>query len=254
MTTTDIDALIRLVRQNTEARDALRRELLTDDLLSLPERFSQYTLSADRRLDTLLQHAEATNRTLEALLQHADAIGQQMRGIQHDLSEIHGITQRQQTDFSNFRGAYAENTARRKASLITRMVAMRLGKRVIASKQLTRDNLADMIIEAHESSDLSDISDDTLTSFQDSDIIIEAKERSRAGNIFYIAVEASYTGHEEDTDRAVEHAELLRRFTGQDAYPVVAGVRIGNDIVDVVNGHGQVFVPWYQLSEGDLDP
>ncbi|HUY98128.1 MAG TPA: hypothetical protein VMW47_11010 [Verrucomicrobiae bacterium] len=44
----DLDALIRAVRSNPEARDTLRRELLTEELLALPERFAQLVQRLDR--------------------------------------------------------------------------------------------------------------------------------------------------------------------------------------------------------------
>lgn len=45
--------LTRLLRENPEWRDELRRELLTEELLELPQRFAEYTKVTDRRLETI---------------------------------------------------------------------------------------------------------------------------------------------------------------------------------------------------------
>ena len=51
------DDLIRAVRENEEFRAAMRRELLTEELLELPRRFEEYREANDRRLDTLVVRA-----------------------------------------------------------------------------------------------------------------------------------------------------------------------------------------------------
>ena len=45
--------LTRLLKENPEWRDELRRLLLTEELLELPQRFAEYTKVTDRRLDTI---------------------------------------------------------------------------------------------------------------------------------------------------------------------------------------------------------
>ncbi len=47
------DDLIRVVRENPEFRAAMRRELLTEELLELPRRFAEYTEANDRGLDRM---------------------------------------------------------------------------------------------------------------------------------------------------------------------------------------------------------
>ena len=60
-------------------------------------------------------------------------------------------------------------------------------------------------------------------SFRKADILIEAADES--GEPCYVAVEASYTADERDTERALRNAELLRRATGRPARAAVAYVR-----------------------------
>ena len=60
-----IQDLLRLLDENPEWVDALRARLLTQELLELPERFSQFTEAADNRFDKLeitLQQFIAGNR------------------------------------------------------------------------------------------------------------------------------------------------------------------------------------------------
>ena len=44
---------LRAMRENDEFRSAARRELLTEELLALPQRFAEYSQTTDRKLDRL---------------------------------------------------------------------------------------------------------------------------------------------------------------------------------------------------------
>ena len=83
---------------------------------------------------------------------------------------------------------------------------------------------------------------------------------------FYIAVEASYTADVEDTLKVTDHAKILRAATGLDAYPVVAAVRLDDEITpemgsrlydDVerfVEANDADAALWYRLDSADLRP
>ena len=94
-----------------------------------------------------------------------------------------------------------------------------------------------------------DIPPGVRRSFYVADLV--AKVQDGDGNQLFMAVEASYTADERDTQRAVRNAEFITRFTGMTAVPVVAS--LGNDravqqLVD--DGH----VLWFQFQLQDLQP
>ena len=75
-------------------------------------------------------------------------------------------------------------------------------------------------------------------------MIIEATDA--AGQLHYIAVEVSFTADQRDIDRPIRNAGYLARFTGKPAHAVVASVRKGRRIDDII-ASGQVH--WHQLRE-----
>ncbi len=70
----DLDALIRAVRSNPEARDTLRRELLTEELLGLPGLVAQLTA----RMDQLAQRVDQLGVRMDQLAQRVDQLGARM--------------------------------------------------------------------------------------------------------------------------------------------------------------------------------
>ena len=86
-----------------------------------------------------------------------------------------------------------------------------------------------------------------LQSFAKAGLVIKGKDSSLLTN--YIAVEISYTADQRDIDRAIRNADLLSRFTGRPAHPVIASVR--NDSV-VSNLVADGFIRWYEIPQRDL--
>ena len=224
--TPSITEILNAVRNDPEVRDALRRELLSQDLLELPERFSAHAAATERRLgsleNVLAEFIAATNRRLEALEQGQEELKQDMAGLkqgQEELKQGHDslvtIVTGVREDIRPLKAAHARNAAERA------IVGIALTNDCLPVKQLGELDLYQML-PANQSSDIDRASQE---SFRRADLVIEAEHES-TGETHYFAVEASYTAGLNDIRRAVRNAEYLTRFTGRSAQPVVASVDI----------------------------
>ena len=263
MTTTisTTDDFIRALRENPDFHEAARRELLSDELLELPQRFTEYTLSTDKKLEVLTENVNALavrmaelTEIVAALVRNQERMQSDMQDMRADLKgdirALHGMYRRQHDDFQNFRGQFAESAARKKVPTITYATGEAIGKeldwdRLMSMKQRRR------MVRQHPSV-FSSLTAGERISFEEADLIIEALDMSTGGNICYIAVEASYTCNREDVDRARRNAKLLTACTGQNAYAVVTGIRLNDNVKDEVNGDGEDAVVWHQFEERDL--
>ncbi len=276
---------------NPEWREELRRTLLSAELLALPDtqaslaaEVREFVAATNRRLGSVevdiveirkdiveirAEIAEIQKTIVEiqktiaemqkdiAVIQkeiieiRADIIEirAEIVELRRDLTAMHRITQRQQSDFQNFRGQFAENTTRKKAPSITMSVGSAIGKRLLNKRVLTQADLSNFTKNA----DISRIPYNHIISFQEADLIIEAYNLQDRDDTCYIAVEASYTCDQDDADRALRHAAILRGFTGKPVYPVVSGVRIHDALKDAVNGGGEDSILWHKIDEDELD-
>ena len=155
-------------------------------------------------------------------------------------SDIRGM----KSDIEWMKGADVENATVLHAEAIVAEIAQSesLTRGLKHNRNLTRADLTKM------STDATDLTSDELRRFRRADLVVEAEDR---GETCYIVVEASYTVDERDTSRAMRHAQLLERFTGQRAYAAVSGVRKDNRI-DPVLASGKVF--WYEVAEQEVRP
>ena len=122
---------------------------------------------------------------------------------------------RSQQTWPPSRGSHARDAAQRAVRRIARIVNCRL------QEQLNDDDLYGFAAN----NDTTGITPEDLKSFENADIVLRASHRD-TGEIHYIAVEASFTGGEDDTRRALRNARYLTRFTGQPAHAVVAALRL----------------------------
>ena len=266
--------IIRALREDPDLLDQVRRAVMTDGVLALPNQFAAMLETQNRMLGDIASLRQTQNAMLETQNRMLDDIADMrqtqnrildeqasLRETQNQLLETQNEILRRlgnletrfgrlDHDYRNFRGNYAENAARKRAPSI----AMYLDE----SKNLGIDELTiavlsgpDILALAGEygSDRLASIPRETRGSFYEADLIIRATKMD--GSTFYVAVEASYTCDGRDTTRAMSHSRLITEFTGNEAWPAIAGVRLDRDIEPLINS-GEVF--WFAIEGDDLEP
>ena len=255
------EELLELLRENTEFREAVRREVLTEDITRLP---GEVTSIADRGESTqqiikemveiqnrTVQHLADLQRTQIGVLETQNTILETQTRMLDRLNNIETRVERMDGAFGNFRGNYAEAAARKNAASIAfgldEVEDIGLDETRIAI--LTRDDILTLARE-YGSEKLAAIDRGRKESLYKADLIIEVTKKGDSSTS-YIAVEASYTCDERDTRRAISHADLLKELTEKEAWPAIAGVRKDNNIQAQIDS-GEVF--WYPLEDDSLGP
>lgn len=156
------DDLIRVVRENPEFRAAMRRELLTEELLELPRRFAEYTRESDRRWDANDRRWDANDRRLERM--------------ERDIGDLKGISL--ETKLYN-----------RGMSNIATLLKVRNIKRVRVAEQ--DDNSAEFNQAIREAEDRGILSEQEYDRLLDTDMIVQCNRRGSTQDV-YVAIEATY--------------------------------------------------------------
>ena len=212
-----VEEILRLMDERPEVLEAVRARVLTRELLEMPERLS--------RLEAVVEELVATAREHTARFDRVEA----------RLDSIETTVNRMDGNFGSLKGRDLELTAKDQVSEIAR----RAGDYTFI-EQLTSNDLYVM----HRNADTEGISNDDLRSFRIGDIVMRVEDTN--GETCYVAVESSYTADERDTRRASRNAELLTRFTGCPAVPVIASVNLDRRI-EWITESGE-FV-WYEMDE-----
>ena len=234
----DIHDLFRIVDADSEMLGELRRRVVGEDLLALPERFNAF-VEEQRHFNEEQRHFNEEQRRVNEEQRRVNEGQRHFNEEQRRVNAQYGrdIAQLKQ-DLGQIKGAHARNETVRRAPLI----AMNMGCRYVRTL-----DVADLAAMAQEAA--ADIEPNAIASFVDADLVMEATAPD--GLAVYIVVEVSYTGNRSDTRRAIRNAGFLTRFTGCAAWPVIASVRNDPEIADLIDG-GQVH--WHRVRERDLEP
>ena len=225
MSQQDKERLLRTLQDDPVFLAEVRSLILPTELVQLPERFAQFATYVtgfiarqeefNARQEEFNARQAETNASVEARLQR----------ITDDLGDLKG------------------HVAGRIAREMSDDIAEQLGYEI--TQQLNGNDLRNML----RGSTANDIPAGVRRSFYVADLV--AKVRDQVGNQLFMAVEASYTADERDTQRAVRNAELISRFTGMTAVPVVASLENDHAVQQLVDdGH----VQWFQFQSRDLQP
>ena len=212
------DDLLQLLREDPTFYAEARRLILSDELLALPERFAALA----NRVDDFIEEQRTFNEEQRAFNE-----------------EQRATNQRLETAIWELRGDQAYRICRERAD----EVAEELGFTVIET--LTGLPLRELF----RSNPPPDFTPGDRRSFYNADLIVRVRDRQ--GNRAYLAVEASYTADERDSQRALRNAQYLRHITGMPAHAAIASrqnVRAIQELLD----EGTIL--WYQLPDEAFQP
>ena len=215
-----LDDFLQALDDNPAWRDAVRARLLGKDLLELPSQFNAF---AERQ--------QETNERLEASIQRMDGTLEELRRMN---ANAEARMNRMESDIGSVKGWF---------------VRARLKDFVVDFIEVMNCELAH-VLDVNElalmSKRIADTTPDELRSFRRADMVMLAGDRAANGSPVYLAVEASYTGSRNDTDRAERNARFLADVTGTRAIPVIASVQNAREVAEIIESGN---VRWYEIEE-----
>ncbi len=257
-----IQDLIRLLRENEEWRNAVRRELLTEELLELPQRFAEYVAANDKRWDDLGEWRGGVDEWRGSIDEWRGEVDEWRGSIDEwrgDVDEWRGSIDEWRGDVDEWRGGVD-----RKLDSIQGEVSE--VKEDVSSLRITVDSLRGTALEAKltrklpplvsrefdvariypiwtpgaiafgaHTQDFRDkmeraaedgvISDDDEVQVSVTDLVMRSRRRSDRSTLWF-AVEASGVINDDDITRARRSADIIAKVYKQDAVALVYGYRI----------------------------
>ena len=288
------DDMLRLVREDSDFRATMRRELLTAELLEVPQRLT----ALEQSTAALIEYTNATNRRLDNIEADITVMKDDINVMKDDISvtkndvsvmkddiavtkndvsviknDINGLGEafRQEVQAqSSYRGAHAQTAANRDRVRISNLFAKFHAIRRTDAMPVRRNRLKAWLQgENAEVVEALNLRDRAWETFLEPDIVAAVHDLMAdddAEPAFYIVVEASYTGEAEDIDKAIDHAKIVHAVTGLDAYPIVAAVRLDDkmepetrsrlydDVQKFVAANDADAAFWFRLGSADLRP
>jgi hypothetical protein len=224
----DFHDLVRLLEERPEWRAELRRLVLTEDLLAMPEQMVGLRQETEQRFQALASQMATLTARVDSLARQVEALTTQVEALTTQVSSLTGHV-------GELRG---ESLERRYRARVYAYFAPLLRRPHV----LTPDEAVSLLEEAIERSMLTREQAHELSL---ADIVVRGTSPAD-GSTLYLVVEVSLGIVAHDVTRAVERATLLER-TGVTARPVVAGQWLTPEAMEAV----RAFRVW-QLTDGHV--
>ncbi len=235
------DDLMRLLRENPDFRDAVRRELLTEELLALPRRFAEYTQGADNRMDGMDKRFDgvdarfdgvdarfdavdarfdAVDARFDGVDARLDGIDARLDGVDARFDGIDARLDRITDDIGELKGVYLEvKLHNRGVSYVATLLRARNGKRVRVAEQ--DGNSAAFNQALQEAEDRGILSEQEYGRLLDTDMIVQCNRRGSTQDV-YVAIEATYGVTNRDVVQVKDSERALRKvFPEAEVHPVL---------------------------------
>jgi predicted nuclease with TOPRIM domain len=239
-TVSEFRDLIQLLEQHPTWREELRRWVLTEELLALPQTVRELVDLQRQtetrmgqlagRMDELAQHVAELAQRFDRLVIRIDDLTQRME-------QLAETQLRMGSDLEQLKGHNLEQRYRERAPAYF----SRILRRVHA---LSNDELMALLDTAVTQGQLSE---DEADEILQADVVVRGRHRDD-GTEVYLVVEVSWGVGLHDVQRAAERAALLTRL-GTPALPVVAGFWVTPEAQEPV----RAFRVW-QVTDGRVTP
>lgn len=215
--------LVRLVEAHPEWRADLRRLVLTDELLLLPQQVAELRVRSEQQFQELTEAQRRTEDQLTILTVQVTSLARSVERLTDDVGELKG--KMLEMDYRTKGPAYFSRVVRR-------------------PHVLTSDEVVTLVESAREHGMLSDAEAQEL---YDADLIVQGR-RVEDRSAVYLVVEVSWGVGPHDVERAARRTALLAH-TGVAVLAVVAGARLTAEAGRLAQQH-QV----WQLTDGHTIP
>jgi hypothetical protein len=210
-TVNDFRDLLEILRTMPDWKEALRRELLGEEILELPRLVRELIKAVEemsKRLYRVEQDVEVLKADVEVLKADVGVLKADVEVLKADVGVL-------KTDVATLKGDSLERKYRERPFVYFRRIVRK-------SKVLTDSEIEELLSQAQANGALSEADVDEISRL---DVIVRGR-RITDDSVAYLAVEVSAKIDDYDVERAVRRAKLLAKIPGVVAIPVVAGEQL----------------------------
>ena len=232
MTTMDtVEDFLRILRERPDVREAVRREILTEEVLALPQTVAEIAAMVRELVRVQAEHTartESLETDVKGLKADVVEVKADVKGLKTDMVEVKSDIKDLQTKVGGLIGSDLE---RRLPTLLPPLLSQRLDlrrTRLVYTPGLLSALDSTFMSSVEGAADEARIEDWQEDRLRVTDLILRARRKDGGAEV-WIAVEASGTIGRSDIARASESAAALRAAFEEDAVAVVVGYRIRDE-------------------------
>ena len=221
--------LVAVIRSDDDLRQEIRKEILTEELIQLPARFTRLeedVAQIKQDLEEVKRDVTRIEEDVAQVKQDLEEVKQDVTQIKHDVAQLSGrVTNleegqsRMSGQLSHLMGSdYETKAIEQSRRLVRRRLGSERASLVYASGQNSEAFENEILLPAMRQGRIDRRQADQL---EEADCIIRCEDEQ--GNVVCGVVEISMTVQDRDRGRAAERAEIFGLATGLPTLPFVVG-------------------------------
>lgn len=235
-TVRDFHDLVELLEEQPTWRAELRRLILTDEVLGLPQALRELAQSVRELAESQRRYEERSDTRFTRIETDIHEIKGDVSQLKGDVSQLKGDVARLDDRLGELDGRTLEQQVRERLTAYLSRVALRL--RPIADADFAE------LLEA--AVDEGRISEEEMEEAKLIDAVARGRRRSD-GETIYLALEISVAVNSRDVERALRRATIITAATGVFTLPVVVGKTIRSEVRQEAESQG---ASWVVLPQG----
>jgi len=216
------DILIAL-KSHPDWLEELRKIILTTELLELPRKFEELL----KRVDKIEKDVEILKQDVAVLKQDVAVLKQDVAVLKQDVAVLKKDMAYLKGEFGRFKGKDYERTIRERYYAY-------FGKILRKSKLIQFEEIIPILDDAEEKGLITEEQRDSVLNL---DILVKGQIKSTQKQVI-LAIEVSYSLHEDDIERAIERAQVLAHVLHEEVIPTVVTAEVKEDLEKLADEKG----------------
>ena len=226
-----ITELLAAMDNDPQLEEALRQRVLTREILELPQKLAELAdmvarmaETLDRRLAAVEAQQVVTNERLDGMEAQQVVTNERLDGVDGRLDRIEYDQRVMRGQINNLNGSdYERKVVRRMSRLIRRHLGVRNAAVLAAINRPNGDTIASLL---NDGTERGVITEDDADELDRADVILRGS--SPDGEDVYVVGEISITIDDNDVDRAIARARVLRTASDTTTHAAVFGTAISD--------------------------
>jgi len=240
--------IIRALKEHPEWLEELRKIILTTELIELPRKFEELLENVkkiDKKVDrieqdvtVLKQDVSVLKQDVAILKQDVDILKQDVAILKQDVAVLKQDVAVLKQDVAYLKGEFGRFKGREFERTIREKYYAYFGKLLRKSKLINFEEILPLL-ESAEDKNL--ITEEQKLSVLQLDLLVSGELKPTKKRVF-LAVEVSYSLHEEDIERSVERANILAHLLKKEVIPVLVSVEVKREIEKKIEDKGALLI------------
>ncbi len=226
--------IIRALKEHPEWLEEVRKIILTTELIELPRKFEKLLENVkklDKKVDRIEQDVAVLKQDVAVLKQDVAVLKQDVAVLKQDVAVLKQDVAYLKGEFGRFKGREFERTIREKYYAY-------FGRILRKSKLVNFEEILPLL-ESAEDKNL--ITEEQKLSVLQLDLLVSGELKPTKKRVF-LAVEVSYSLHEEDIERSVERANILAYLLKKEVIPVLVSVEVKREVEKKIEDKGALLI------------